>query len=200
MTILNPAVRNSRKGSRCSVRPAHLKSAAELGAHKPHGTRMRYMAGCKCMLCRAANSSYETGRAALRRQGLVNGIISAKRAQAHLVKLSKMGIGRRAVHAASGVNKSIIRLIRKGTRTHIRKNTERRILAVTISAARPHTVISAARVWALIKKLLKSGFSKRALAMRLGYKNSLQLNENRVIAKNAVKVFRFYKLIMQGGE
>lgn len=152
------------------------------------------------MLCRAANSSYETGRAALRRQGLVNGIISAKRAQAHLVKLSKMGIGRRAVHAASGVNKSIIRLIRKGTRTHIRKNTERRILAVTISAARPHTVISAARVWALIKKLLKSGFSKRALAMRLGYKNSLQLNENRVIAKNAVKVFRFYKLIMQGGE
>lgn len=178
------------------MRPAHLKSAAELGAHKPHGTRIRYMSGCKCMLCRAANSSYETERAALRRQGLDNGIVPAKRAKAHLIKLSKIGIGRRAVSIAAKIGKTTICQIKRGTKTHIRKNTERRILSVTISDARPHTVVSATRTWKMIERLLRDGFSKRALAQRLGYKYSLQLFKHRVLAKNAVKVFRFYKLIM----
>jgi hypothetical protein len=152
------------------------------------------------MLCRAANSSYETGRAALRRQGLDNGIVPAKRAQMHLIKLSQIGIGRRTVSIAANISQSILHKIKKGIKAHIRKNTERRILAVSISAARPHTVISASRVWILIERLLKEGFTKRALAQRLGYKASLQFNKRRVIAKNAVKVFRFYKSVMEGGE
>ena len=39
-----------------------LRSAAVLSIDKPHGTRLKYMGGCKCMLCRAANSRYETER------------------------------------------------------------------------------------------------------------------------------------------
>jgi hypothetical protein len=178
------------------MRPAHLKSAAELGANKPHGTRIRYMAGCKCMLCRAANSRYETERAALRRQGLDNGIVSAERARKHLIQLSRIGIGRRAVSIAVKIPQSSVFKIRNGIKTHIRKNTERRILSVSISAARPHAVINAAPVWKLINRLLREGFSKRQLAQRLGYKNSLQINKRRVIGKTAVKVFRFYKFMM----
>lgn len=70
------------------MRPHDLPSAAALAKDKPHGTRLRYMAGCKCMLCRAANSRYETERAAARKNGDWNGLVSAIHARRHILKLS----------------------------------------------------------------------------------------------------------------
>ena len=66
-----------------------LRSAADLSATKPHGTRLKYMGGCKCMLCRAANSRYETERAVARKNGDWNGIVDARAARRHILKLSK---------------------------------------------------------------------------------------------------------------
>jgi len=51
----------------------------------PCGTRAKYMgARCRCMLCRAANSRYETGRLAARKNGDWNGLVPADRARRHL--------------------------------------------------------------------------------------------------------------------
>jgi hypothetical protein len=73
-------------------RPATLAPAAVLAVGKPHGTRIKYLGGCRCLLCRAANSRYECDRARLRRLGLANGIVDAAPARAHLFKLSNVGI------------------------------------------------------------------------------------------------------------
>ena len=43
-----------------------LRPIAELGGSRPHGTRLRYLAGCKCFHCRRANSDYERERQAAR--------------------------------------------------------------------------------------------------------------------------------------
>lgn len=41
------------------ARPSDLPSAEQLAAYKPHGHKMRYMAGCRCWRCRAGNAAYE---------------------------------------------------------------------------------------------------------------------------------------------
>jgi hypothetical protein len=182
------------------MRPDHLKSAAILGAKYPHGTRMRYMGGCKCIPCRAANSRYETQRSALRRAGLDNGLTCADRAREHLLNLSKKGIGRRCVSEAAGVAHSIVSMIKNGKRKQIRKDTERRILAINvINAAKGATLIDARPCWRLIKKLLKEGFTKKSIAKILGYKTgAIQLNKKRVIVRNAIRVKHLYDKVMEG--
>jgi hypothetical protein len=172
-----------------------LRPASELAADKPHGTRIKYRGGCKCMLCRAANSSYETERAALRRQGLSNGIVSAKRARTHILKLSDTGVGRRAIGKAAGVRATTIKGIRDGVKKRIRKDTERKILAVSFErAARPKTFVSAGPAWELIDILIEEhGYSKAQIAARLGYKTAnLQLNKKQITVANAVKVQRLF--------
>ena len=46
-------------------------------AAEPHGTRHRYLSGCKCVPCRAANSRYSTERAAAQRAGDWRGFVPA---------------------------------------------------------------------------------------------------------------------------
>ena len=58
-------------------RPSTLRSAVELAAGKPHGTRIRYVGGCRCLPCRAANSRYESERQAARKLGDWNGLVDA---------------------------------------------------------------------------------------------------------------------------
>lgn len=65
-----------------------LRPVAELAADRPHGDRLRYMAGCRCKECRAANTAYETQRALARKAGDWNGVVSAARARSHIAVLS----------------------------------------------------------------------------------------------------------------
>lgn len=164
---------------------------------RPHGTRLRYISGCRCLPCRAANSRYECERAAARRRGEWNGIVPADRARRHLRKLSRAGIGRRAVADASDISATIIHEIGIGRRRRIRAGTERQILRVDTSARADHSTVPAGRTWQRIRRLLEEGFSKAELARRLGYKTpALQLNRRQVLAKNAMRVERFYRLTM----
>jgi len=47
-----------------------------------HGTRARYMTGCRCLRCRAANSNYNTSRRAAIENGDFRGLVSVERARA----------------------------------------------------------------------------------------------------------------------
>jgi hypothetical protein len=96
-----------------------LRPIGELAASRPHGDRLRYMAGCHCFKCRRANSDYERMRQAARLAGDWNGIIDAAPARAHLLKLSRAGVGQWSVVAATDIARSMIHEIRNGDRLRI---------------------------------------------------------------------------------
>jgi hypothetical protein len=176
-------------------RLAKLKAAC---AANPHGTRSRYAAGCKCMLCRAANSRYETARSLARRNGESNELVSAEKARRHMLKLSEKGIGRHSVQAASDVSDGILSAIVYGRRKNIRRQTERRILAVDEGARGGNTKIPAAPTWKLLRELFHDGYSKVQIAEWIGQKRALQLGRRRITARNASKVEKVYRLIQAG--
>lgn len=171
-----------------------LRPAAELAADKPHGTRLRYVAGCKCFHCRRANSDYERQRKAARLAGDWNGLVPADKARAHMASLSRRGVGRRAVSAASDVCPTVLQDIRTGRKTRIRARTERKILAVTAAMVSDGALVKPGRTFALIDQLLEEGFTKTELAKRLGYRNgALQLKRHRMTARNVARVERLHR-------
>ncbi|MDR2220989.1 MAG: hypothetical protein LBE24_10510 [Methylobacillus sp.] len=178
-----------------------LKPASTLAADKPHGTRIKYMGGCRCAPCKAANTAYERERSIARKQGDWNGLVPASRARQHILALSRDGVGRKAVCAASDVAESIVVAIRSGQKTQIRAQTERKILAVTRDARSGHALVPAIRTWRLIDKMLRWGYSKSELAKRLGYANrALQFQKTNVTVRNAFDVQQLYNAIVNERE
>jgi hypothetical protein len=166
------------------LRPIH-----ELGADRPHGNRLRYMAGCKCFKCRRANSDYERQRQAARLAGDWNGIVDAKRARRHLFRLSRVGVGQWAVCHATDIARSMIHEIKNGDRLRIRARTERKILAVTSASRGDASLVPAAKAWRLLEHLIDEGFTKSRLAKELGYRTrALQLRRDRITARNEQRV------------
>lgn len=93
-----------------------LRSAASLAAERQHGDRLKYMAGCHCNLCRAANTAYERQRKQAREAGDWNGLVSSAKARRHINNLSKAGVGRRSIAACSDVGDTIIFDIKAGNK------------------------------------------------------------------------------------
>jgi hypothetical protein len=175
-----------------------LKPITELAAEKPHGTRLRYIAGCKCFHCRRANSDYERSRKAARLAGDWNGIVPADKARAHLMSLSRRGVGKRAVQAASDVCQTVLTDIRTGKKSQIRARTERKILAVTPAMVSDRALVKPGRTFRLIAALKDEGFSKAELARRLGYRNeALQFKPNRMTARNVARVENLYRSLTE---
>jgi hypothetical protein len=110
---------------------------APIATAKPHGHRGRYAGGCRCEKCRKANTDYERYRIAARRDGDFNGLVDAKGARAHLIELSKHGIGRRMVERLTGVASTVIWDVRKGRKLQIRARTEKLILGVDQTYKKP---------------------------------------------------------------
>ena len=174
-----------------------LRPAAELGANREHGDRLRYVAGCRCFYCRRANSDYERERLAARKAGDWNGYVSAARARRHLLKLREQGVGRRAVHLASDVADSVLQQISSGRKEKIRARTERKILAVTKVAAQDGAYVDAARTWQQIEQLLGEGFTKRQISAEIGQNGrSLQLGRKRITVRNAGLIDRLWRRYM----
>jgi hypothetical protein len=171
-----------------------LRPASELAADKPHGTRLRYMGGCRCDDCRRANSRYESERQRARKMGDWNGIVPADRARQHMLKLARQGVGRRAVQAATDIADTVLSDIRTGRKKRIRARTERLILAVTKSQASDHALVSAKSTNQRIALLLEEGYTKSYLAKRLGYKReALQFNAETITVRNRDRVERLYR-------
>jgi hypothetical protein len=166
-----------------------------------HGTRARYTSGCRCDDCRRANTQWARTRAKTIVFHGKDPLVPANVVRAHLVQLSGKGVGRRAVSAACDVSKTVIFAIRSGKKTRIRRSTERRILAVTADARADHSLVPAAPVWKMIRHLVREGFTQRELAARLGYKSrALQIQREWCEARTAMKIERFYRMIMAGDD
>lgn len=159
-----------------------------------HGRRARYVAGCRCELCTTANRNYARRRYREQRDGDWNGLVDAGPARAHLMSLSRAGIGRRAVAAASDVALTVIADVRSGAKTRIRAHTAARILAVTTAMVSDGACVKPGRTFRLIEQLREEGFTKAELARRLGYaRPALQFNGRRMTARNVARVERLYR-------
>lgn len=171
-----------------------LRPAAELATRRTHGDRLFYIAGCRCDDCRRANADYERMRKAARAAGDWNGLVDSTRARAHLVSLSKRGVGKRAVAAASDVCMTVLQDIRTGKKKRIRARTERKVLAVASTMMSDGALVRSARALRLIKRLKEEGFTKRDLARRLGYRNdALQFSGPYMTLRNLARIERLYR-------
>lgn len=182
---------------------ASLKPARELAKNYEHGTRMKYMGGCRCLPCRGANSQYETDRMKeVRESGRRTGVVCAREARDHLAWLSYNGVGLRSVHEASGVSLTVLREISMGRKTRIFGKTEHRILEVDLGAMAAGAIVSSYSTWKLIDRLLEEGFTKTYLARRLGSTSktpALQIGKEKVLESTRVAVERLYYQLMANG-
>ena len=175
-----------------------LKPLAELAARKPHGVRIKYQAGCRCRLCTDAVAQYQRERRVAQKNGDWNGLVRAGPARKHILQLNRSGIGVKSIAATANVSRNVILRVKKGTKTQIRHRTERRIRAVTKKDAMGDgTLIKAKRTWVKINRLLREGFTRRALAERMGFGHALQINKYRITARTAMRVEKFYRKIME---
>jgi transcriptional regulator with XRE-family HTH domain len=176
-----------------------MRPVAELAASKPHGTRIKYMGGCRCLPCRAANAQYAAQRSRAVQAGLSGKLVPSAEARNHLKELTRLGVGLRSVSAATDVSRSILREIRKGRRTQIRASTEAKILNVDRSAFAGGAIVSAVPTRKQITELLSEGFTSRELARRTGVSaNVLQMKRPHIRAFTAARIDRFYRIIMKG--
>lgn len=170
-----------------------LRSAASLAAERHHGERLKYLAGCRCDLCRAANSAYERQRKLARAEGDWNGLVPADKARRHINKLSRAGVGRRSISACSDVADTVIFDIKTGSKKQIRARTERKILAVNKAMLADGALVPASETWEYINALLSEGYTKTELASALGYTTrALQLSKGFVTVRNAYDVKKIY--------
>lgn len=187
-------------GATIGMRPPTLATAEILAANKPHGTRIRYMGGCRCLPCRASNSRYECARAVQRRLGLGSHLVPARASRCRLIELSRRGIGRRSVSNATGISETVLSKIKSGRRSQVRALTEKKILELRGNTPPRSAIVPATDAWTMIRKLMSEGFTKRELSNRLGYRSYIQFNPRRMTLRNVSKVRAFFRLIMAGGE
>ena len=179
-----------KKGSLAS---RGLRPASELAAGRPHGDRLRYIAGCRCDDCRRCNTRYERQRAAARRAGDWNGLVDAQRAREHLQSVSMLGIGRRAVSDVADVSETVIQEILSGRKARIRARTERALLAVGEASAADRALVCAAETWRLLNELIEDGYTKASLARRLGCRSAhLQVGKQQVTVRTRHEVKRLH--------
>lgn len=181
------------------MRPITLRPAAELAADKPHGLRIKYLGGCRCLQCRAANSRYAADRAVLRRAGKANDLVPAEASRQHLLQLSRQSVGLSAVADAADLSRSLLSEIRNGRRPRIRRETQRRILRIDQDAVSDGAHISAATSKRQLAVLRSEGFTIKELSRRTGLSTPvLEMKRHQVTAKTAARLDRFYRIIMKG--
>jgi hypothetical protein len=165
------------------------------------GTRSKYIRGCKCDQCKAANCRYNLDREQARKRGDLRDLVDATAARKHILKLSKLGIGWKTVADTARLTRSTVRRIKNGAALHIRKHNEKRILDVDQTAAGDATLVSAKATWKLLNELLEDGYTRKQLAKWLGSTAkvpALQIKKDLVTARNAMKVELMYKAIRAG--
>lgn len=177
-------------------RLAALRAGAE---GKPHGTRARYVAGCRCESCDEANKAYRKDIYQRHKAGLFNPIVPAETARQHIKKLSKHGVGNRSIADVSGVRYRTISAIRSGEKLRIRKSAETAILSVGTDAATGRARIDAKPTLKALSELVERGYSKAQLARWLGYTTGdLQIRGPLITAETAAKVRRMVALLDAG--
>ena len=170
-----------------------------------HGTRGRYVSGCRCEPCTEANRLY--GRARDRHQRRVaygieeprpERVIDATEARDYLRWLASVGVGSRVVARRAGLTRTTVREIAIGDRARCLPETAEKILAVGKYDRSSGARVDAADTWRKIDELLARGWTRKAIAQRIVSPTAVQLQIGRdeVRASTAEKVAALYAEVM----
>lgn len=141
-------------------------------SHREHGTYAKYVIDkCHCDDCRIANRDYERAR----KLRTVPPYVSAERARAHIRDLMVHGIGPKSIADVSGVpHGGISKLVYgdytngRGPSKRIRRETEQKILAVTLDNAAGGTCEPNGPTLAIVEQLVARGWTKAAISRAIG--------------------------------
>ncbi len=127
-----------------------------------------------------------------------NGLVDAAPARRHMRKLSRRGVGFRAVAAVTDIGLTTIQKIRNGKRRRIRKAVADRILAVTAAEVSDGALVPAGETNRMLRELVTEYFTRGEVARQLGYKSlALQIGKNGlVLARTEQRVRRLYRRAM----
>lgn len=175
--------------------PRDLTRLHRSASERPHGTRAKYMAGCSCLPCRAANANYISARKMALAQGRGNDLISPYHAREHVLALQKRGLGTRRIAQVAGLDRSTIQKVLRNAE-QIRRQVSDQIRAVTYSPA-DGARVAAEKTHRRIAVLVEEGYSKRALARRIGLAHpvSLRLGDQRVTRHTELRVAQLYRTL-----
>lgn len=141
-------------------RPSDLRPVEELAKDRPHGHKMRYMAGCRCALCRRGNTDYARKLEIAKRTFGPNINVPAEPVREHLMMLREFGIGYKTVGKRAGVGKTGLHKIIKRTKLSMRRRNALRVLAIepTLENAGKTLRIPAEPTVAKLRQLLRWGY------------------------------------------
>lgn len=143
---------------------------------RAHGSHAKYVVDrCRCEPCLYATRCYENSRRTRKARGL-EPYADATKAREHVRWLQSQGIGLKKIAAASGVPHGSLAKLIYGDRQRgmapskrIRAATGRKLVAVTpADAASAGHRIDATQTKALLAALIDNGWTKTAVAQRLG--------------------------------
>lgn len=199
------AYARKRERSAAGGRPPDLKAAIDLGRRRPHGHKMRYMAGCRCLLCRRGNARYDAKMKRDRERYGPNDLVTTEKVLEHLAYLKSFGIGYKTVAKHARVSKTSLAGIIWYGRRHIRRRSMNRILAIvpSLNTLPRSVVIPATETQERLRQLTKWGYPY-ALIVRDGLGSvarglqihCMKFGKPDVMVKTAVKVRDFYALIV----
>jgi len=146
--------------------------------------------GCRCQPCRQAAATYNKILERRRRNG-VETLFDNTEAREHLAWLSSKGVGLRTIQARSGVGRTTLHKIARGSARRSRAETIAAILAVGTHVRAPGGRVDAGPTWKLLDDMLRYGYTHGYLAKRLGAvydKPNLQIGRTMVLQSTADKV------------
>ena len=154
-----------------------------------HGSRWAYQAGCRCLLCSAANARYAADRRRACARGEWNGWVKPDAAKAKLDALEARQIGYRQAAKLAQISPMTAWKIRAGKSVYIRAHVERAILGIEKPSLAHGVKVNSYRTRHLLLCLTKEGYSRRDLAWRLGLQSGrLGLDHEACTVRNALKV------------
>jgi hypothetical protein len=165
-----------------------------------HADVRSYRQGCRCTACRVAHAAYRRDR----RQGCQfpdpSEHVDALPARQHLAMLRAQGVGyRQAAHLAH-VSEPRILNIRTGALSHIRADTQTRILSVRAILAHGQTV-TGWRTWRLLDSLKREGYTQGRIAHLLEHQaGQLQIGRKHCTVKTALHVRALYRYLNREGD
>lgn len=185
-------------------RPHDLPPVDKLARGKPHGHKMRYLAGCRCVHCRYGNAAYERKLEEDRKRLGPNDLVTTGRVRQHLKYLQQFGMGHKTVAKQAGVGKTVLAEILWYGKKQMRRRGEARVLAVqpTLDTLPKNVTVPAAETLARLRQLVSWGYPKTlinrdGLALRgMGLQvQSLRGKSGVVAVKTAVRVRDFFARI-----